>query len=559
MSYPGNHLPPLATSAQPNTDTPLLTPNHGSAPYAVIHAHHAPPHVPENHNHAPPLNNIAPPSTHLSSSHHQSSHTCSQLPHSPVLEQPSLEGPTDLTLTVPAKCGFLSTVLENNGVNPVTHEHIEHAQQTHAVDNVKNGFALIPIPNLPIEGSSVEIHAKKAYSNVLDAGLREVLQQQKTSHSNVIYVDDNARKICGSYPMSNANNNNQNGAPVERCSSVGVSELQEVEDASLIVLENISPTVQSNGTNTGCSSEAEKTGNFPNAAMTAPKVVEHPPTQLTTIAMRKLLQRSMKEKNSIAVVQEKGSTSNNYSSSSREQVNKDSDLPGFIVGSTVSSQKTPSFGPQNSPGSNNSPISSEENNEHPASSSDTIVACSVLSNKEKNQTSSTSKIVTYSSSKTTAESSHSQLKNKLSPLTSRFWGDDEEGEPLENWEAAADSNFQIATGQNLQCIVLEQDSGSSTLGALTASPNTTNTTNSEGNPISPFGPSLGSEYQPSTLTTNAQAYLKESEYIDVNRPISNKQKRKQAKQVEEDRLEISLVLQFLGLLTVVVQMKPRTT
>ncbi|KAM7514896.1 hypothetical protein LguiA_004479 [Lonicera macranthoides] len=398
-------------------------------------------------------------------------------------------GPTDLTLTVPAKCGVLSTVLENNGVNPVTHEHIEHTQQTHAVDNVKNGFALIPIPNLPIEGSSVEIHAKKAYSNVLDVGLREVLQQQKTSHSNVIYVDDNAGKICGSYPMSNANNNNQNGAPVERCSSVGVSKLQEVEDASLIVLENISPTVQSNG-----------------------KAVKNKASNpINNNSNEKVTTKVNEGKNAIVVVQEKGSTSNNYSSSSREQVNKDSDFPGFIVSSTVSSQKTPSFGPQNSPGSNSSPISSEENNEHPASSSDTIVACSVLSNKEKNQTGSTSKIVTYSSSKTTAESSHSQLKNKLSPLTGRFWGDDEEGEPLENWEAAADSNFQIATGQNLQCIVLEQDSGSSTLGALTASPNTTNTTNSEGNPISPFSPSLGSEYQPSTLTTNAQAYLKESE------------------------------------------------
>ncbi|KAM7461007.1 hypothetical protein LguiA_029128 [Lonicera macranthoides] len=73
--------------------------------------------------------------------------------------------------------------------------------------------------------------------------------------------------------MSNADNN-QNGAPEERCSSICVMELQEVEDASLIALENISPTIQRNGTNTGCSSEAEKTGSFPNAVVTASKVTK---------------------------------------------------------------------------------------------------------------------------------------------------------------------------------------------------------------------------------------------------------------------------------------------
>ena len=214
---------------------------------------------------------------------------------------------------------------------------------------------------------------------------------------------------------------------------------------------------------------------------------------------------------------------------------------GFNTSPTDSSQETPTFAVpssigQSSPLLQESPLDSTDATISPSSNSKDFVVPNTLSPQKDICT--TSPLLLTDSHSVTKPSPHNLSQNKFAPLSGTFWGDDIDDTPIENWESIADASFNAVHNKPLNCIVPEQDRGSSILGSSSLSHDLSVEVSSDKSDDynSPSSQANDPDYQPPPSSKNRK--LQESDYLPVIQIVSNKQKRKLAQKREKETKEL---------------------
>ncbi|KAM7515140.1 hypothetical protein LguiA_004723 [Lonicera macranthoides] len=145
---------------------------------------------------------------------------------------------------------------------------------------------------------------------------------------------------------------------------------------------------------------------------------------------------------------------------------------------------------------------------------------------------------------------HSQLNsnipetaNKFAPLSGIFWDDDDSDDHLVEQVPSSPPHKIKSPSHNQFCVALEQDKGPPILGSSNVIHNDNFSDESISNHDICSSPSKNlssdSDYIPSTSDHSQKYRLMESDYLPVNKPISNKKKlKKQAQKNEAIRLEL---------------------